>query len=231
MSHFKEGVHKIKFEKFMVNFDKECLGKPQCTFQINDDNMRDTECWENFKEQRAKVKQRTKLECQVHTKNENEFKVYAKILCENNNIVVNNTITIPGADTMTRDRLANIIVGADSLIMVSFLFALWLIEFLIKIDIARHESFLLESRNFAVQVDGLPKISAAYTLDQLRGELWTHVTEVIKFHPQQVQKLRGCNFRQAIEIVDIQFAMANYDNLEALREILEASQVLEGVEL
>lgn len=124
---------------------------------------------------------------------------------------------------MTRDRLANIIVGADSLIMICFLLALWLIEFLIKIEVARHESFYLESKSFAVQVDNLPKVTSTYTLHCLKAELWTHLTEVIKYHPQQHQKLRGCDFRQAIEIVDIQFAMANYDNLKALKNILEAS--------
>ena len=67
-------------------------------------------------------------------------------------------------------------------------------------------------------------------MDSLKAELWTHITNVIKLHPQQLQKLRGYDFRQAIAIADIQFAMSNYHDLESLKEILEATQKMNNID-
>ncbi len=75
---------------------------------------------------------------------------FVKVHCENEQISTDKNHALPGTSEMTREQLANIIVGADSLIMITFLLALWLIEFLIKIDIARQGNFLMEYRDFAV---------------------------------------------------------------------------------
>ena len=55
-----------------------------------------------------------------------------------------------------RQTLASVVVISDSLIMGSLLIAIWLMEYLLKLDIFRHRNLLIEASEFAIKITNLP---------------------------------------------------------------------------
>lgn len=74
---------------------------------------------------------------------------------------------------------------------------------------------MLQTKEFSVFVKKLPKLTKDFTIDMLKSDLWTHIEKVIRKEPQKIHNLKD----NACEIVDIQFAMSNYQNLEKVKKI------------
>ena len=71
------------------------------------------------------------------------------------------------------------IVALDSLIMGIFLIVLWVIDYLIQIDIKRHNQMLVECNQFSVTFENLPKVDVNYTISRLKADLWEHILSVL----------------------------------------------------
>lgn len=117
-------------------------------------------------------------QCSIYSYREDAADAFAVVMCTNE--YIGSRLESP---SITRGNFANIIVGTDSSIMVVLLIALWLIEFLIRVDIERHQNRLVESKQFAVCVSNLPETHSRYTMEELKADLWEHIYGVIKFHP------------------------------------------------
>ena len=74
---------------------------------------------------------------------------------------------------------------------------------------------MLETKEFSVFMKKMPKLTKDFTKDMLKSELWTHIIKVIEKVPQIIDNLEA----NPCEIVDIQFAMSNYQNLEEVKRI------------
>lgn len=71
------------------------------------------------------------------------------------------------------------IVALDSVIMGFFLIVLWMIDYLIQMDIKRHNQMLVECNQFSVTFENLPKIDVDYTISRLKADLWEHIISVL----------------------------------------------------
>ena len=60
----------------------------------------------------------------------------------------------------------------------------------------------------------------------LKADLWTHLTDSIKGQSQEIKRLADTSEEQNCEIVDIQFAMSDYQYLEDIVAIKDyANQI------
>ena len=57
-----------------------------------------------------------------------------------------------------------LIVSMDALIMLILLVTIITSEYLIKIDINRHNNQLVECKQFAITIENLPNVNEKYTL-------------------------------------------------------------------
>ena len=92
---------------------------------------------------------------------------YAKFICK-----------YPDKD-MTAASLARRIIGIDSVIMYCFLISLTVVAYIVKIDAENHRNQLFETSEFSIIVTNLPKITADFTVDNLKCELWSHLVRVL----------------------------------------------------
>jgi len=90
------------------------------------------------------------------------YYLYGVVECQNEIISLsepfNNT-------TIERKTLGFIAVGTDIFVMTCFLFGIWVITYLVKLDSERHKNLLFETKEFSVVVDNLPTLSEDYTIE------------------------------------------------------------------
>lgn len=98
-------------------------------------------------------------------------------------------------------------------------------------DSERHKNLFVETQEFSIQVDNLPKITKEYQIEQLKAELWDHFETQIKEETQKIMKLKSSDVDKAYQIVDIQFGMSDYQYLESIVHIKNYSQEIEIVDL
>ena len=83
---------------------------------------------------------------------------------------------------------------------------------------------MLETQQFTVVLTHLPRITEEYPLEKLKSDLWDHLTYHIGITDQQIKKLEKKDHEERIqEIVDIQFAMSDYEYLNYILNIKEIS--------
>jgi hypothetical protein len=111
---------------------------------------------------------------------------------------------------MERKDLGLLSVITDIVIMTFFLFALWTISYLVRLDSERHKNLLYETKEFSIIVSNLPKITSLFTVEDLKAELWDHFQSIVKNQPHQIEKLKNSDESRTCEIIDIQFAMSDY---------------------
>lgn len=99
------------------------------------------------------------------------FFLYTIFECEND--VINLRYFLKDK-TMERKDLGLLSVITDIIIMTSFLFAIWIISYLVRVDSERHKRLLFETKEFSVIVSNLPKITTIYTVEDLKADLWVH---------------------------------------------------------
>jgi hypothetical protein len=75
---------------------------------------------------------------------------------------------------MERKDLGILSVIIDIVIMTMFLFAIWIISYLVRLDSERHKRLLFETKEFSVIVNNLPKITSLYTIEDLKADLYVH---------------------------------------------------------
>lgn len=119
--------------------------------------------------------------------------------------------------------------------MSIFLISIFTVDYFIKLDIIRHKSGLIETKQFAVQISKIPKTNEKYGVDQLKAELWNHVIKGIKAYDKEQLKLTNNEDKEEdvpeVEIVDIQFAMDNYSHLDPVKDILSSSNRIEEIDI
>lgn len=155
------------------------------------------------------------------------FYLYSVVECKNEQIDLAN---LGESVSLDRKTMGLVAVFTDLVYMSFFLLSLWAIAYFVKGDSERHRNLLFETREFAVVVKNLPKLSASYTIDQMKAELWDHLQNTVKQHSHQIQKLKDSEESRSCEIIDIQFAMSDYRFLEDVVKIKKLSQAIERVE-
>ena len=120
---------------------------------------------------------------------------------------------------MSAASLAKRIVGIDQVIMYCFLISLTVVTYIVNIDAENHRNLLFETNEFSIIVTNLPKITADYSVDQLKRELWSHLVKVLSNEKQQIGFLKDDTTERATEIVDIQFAMQDQKALDEVKAI------------
>lgn len=108
------------------------------------------------------------------------FFLYAVVECSNENVELLSPFE---GKTIKRKNLGFYAVFTDLLLMTMFLFALWFITYFIKVDSERHRNLLFETSEFSVIVNNLPELNEDYTIEQMKAELWDHITTIIKQQP------------------------------------------------
>ena len=94
------------------------------------------------------------------------FFLYTIFECENDII----TLRYPWeGNTMERKDLGILSVIIDIVVMTFFLFALWIISYLVRLDSERHKNLLFETKEFSIIVTNLPNISSLFTIEDLKA--------------------------------------------------------------
>ena len=57
----------------------------------------------------------------------------------------------------------------------------------------------------------------------MKAELWNHISKIVQEQPQQIEKLRESHENRANEIIDIQFAMSDYQYMNDVVSIKKLS--------
>ena len=99
------------------------------------------------------------------------FFLYTIFECENDAIDLRYFLS---GKTIERRDLGILAVITDIVIMTFFLFAIWTISYLVRLDSERHKNLLFETKEFSVIVDNLPKITSIFTVEDMKAELWDH---------------------------------------------------------
>lgn len=68
----------------------------------------------------------------------------------------------------------------DFFIITALLVALLTSDYLIKIDINRHNNQLVECKQFAICLENLPKVTDTYSIEQLKADLWDYLVKTLK---------------------------------------------------
>jgi len=74
--------------------------------------------------------------------------------------------------------------------MFSLLVAIWVMEYLLKLDIFRHRNLLIEASEFAIKIENLPKPNNILEMEILKIDLWKHIQNKIKDAPWEIQTLK-----------------------------------------
>lgn len=83
-----------------------------------------------------------------------------------------------------RGTLGTAVVLTDLFIMLCFIMALWFIIYFVRKETERHKKLLFESKDFAIELWRLPKLTNTYNVDVLKADLWHHITDVISREKQ-----------------------------------------------
>lgn len=164
----------------------------------------------------------------VISDNSTSFFLFSVVECSNEEIALYPPFQ---GYSLARKDLGLLAVLADLVYMALFLLSLWLITYLIHVDSERHRNLLFETREFSAVVNNLPKLSQDFTVEQMKAELWDHVQRIIKEQPQQIERLSNSDESRACEIIDIRFAMSDYQYLEDVVAIKKISQVIERLDM
>lgn len=117
--------------------------------------------------------------------------------------------------------------------MIVLLVVIITCEYLIKIDINRHNNQLVECKQFAITIENLPNVNATYTILHLKAELWAYVLNELK--KSDVAGLEGANDiggdKEEAQIVDINFALRDYGHIESIKAMILAANRLESIKL
>lgn len=132
---------------------------------------------------------------------------------------------------MERKDLGILSVIIDIVIMTCFLFAIWIMSYLVRLDSERHKRLLFETKEFSVIVNNLPKITSLYTIEDLKADLYIHFQQIVKDQPNQIEKLKTSDESRTCEIIDIQFAMSDYQFLQDIVNIKKISQQIEKLDI
>lgn len=132
---------------------------------------------------------------------------------------------------MSRDNLGIIIVVIDSMVMIAFFFAIISIQYLIKVDVERQNNEALQTHSFAITCTRLPELTEEYPLEKLKADLWQHVVKLVEQEDHKIEKLRESPIERNSEIVDIQFAMSDYEYLENVVKIKELSVKIQKLDI
>ena len=108
---------------------------------------------------------------------------------------------------------------------------LWFLSYFVGVDSERHRNLLFETSEFSLILNNLPTLDDNYTLEQMKAELWDHIATIVKEQPQQISRLRNSEESRACEIIDIQFAMSDYQYLEDVVKIKKLSQEIEKIDM
>ena len=73
-----------------------------------------------------------------------------------------------------------IISVTDFITILSLLIFLIHVQRAVKLESERHRDVMLETKEFAVFIKKLPKLTQDFTIDMLKSDLWTKITEVIQ---------------------------------------------------
>lgn len=88
-----------------------------------------------------------------------DFYLYAVVECRNEKIKMNYPFDHIDLDRSTVGYFA---VLLDLSYMGIFLFCIWVMSYLVSIDAERHRNLLFESREFAIEIFNLPKLTENY---------------------------------------------------------------------
>ena len=98
----------------------------------------------------------------------NKLQVYVVVLCANKYIgtpkLDKDGKYVEDHGGYTREQLAFLIVFMDSLIMLCFLVTIWVLDYLIQMDIQRQNNQLLECKSFSITISNLPQTSKDYRI-------------------------------------------------------------------
>lgn len=152
----------------------------------------------------------------VLSDNKTDFYLFAVVECRNENIKLD-----PPFDhlDLNRQAVGYYAVFLDLAYMGFFLLCIWVMSYLVSVDAERHRNLLFESREFAVEIFNLPKLTDNYTIEQLKADLFVHLENVLKSQPQQIDRLQTSIDSRGYEIMDIQFGMSDYQFLNELVKI------------
>lgn len=158
------------------------------------------------------------------------FFLYAVTECKNEAITLGYPFDMYGF-TLSRKTVGLTAVLVDLLYMTMFLGAIWVFQYFVKLDGERHKKLLYETCEFSVQVQNLPELTQDYPFEQMKTELWDHFITILKQQPQMIEKLTFSDEERACEIIDIQFAMSDYQYLSHVVKIKKLSQEVEKLEI
>jgi len=129
------------------------------------------------------------------------------------------TSLFPNLGKFTRDDIGHIIVMVDLICLFVFWCYLQITSILLCNDSDRHRRQFLETKQFAVEIGNLPKLTKEYPLSLLRVELDHHIQSKIQTPDNESNQL-----------VDIQFAMSNYKFLQIVKEIKQISEQIQEID-
>ena len=79
----------------------------------------------------------------------------------------------------------------------------------------------MECKQFSCEISNLPKTSSDYSILQLKADLWAHIIKCLQLKDEAKAKVSPeANSNEIPEIVDIQFAKADYSYLDSVQTII-----------
>ena len=99
---------------------------------------------------------------------------FSILLCQSDEIYITSDTSI------TREQLGYFIAITDLITIISLLIFLIFVQRAIKLESKRHRDLMLETKEFSIFVKNLPQITKNFTIEELKSNLWTHITKVIK---------------------------------------------------
>lgn len=106
---------------------------------------------------------------------------------------------------MSRSAIGLLAVATDLLAMAIFLLALCIAEYFVKQDARWHKHQNLDPSDFSVMVVDMPPMAEGVTLEDIKLELWNHVSEKVRRQRQQLLPL--LTSPHSTTILDIQLAL------------------------
>lgn len=179
-------------------FNKDCLGQAACTIPIDDTTVPST-CSELVGVKYDKTAESIAKWNNRDAENKT-IALYALTECR--------TFALDSAaGGYSRESAAFYVVCMDLLIMFVFLLALWLVKYMLRIEMENYNIYSFEINEFAIMIDNLPDLDGEdYTLKELEVELVDLIDKEIKSQPQVLDALydrRGLKDRQNLQIADI----------------------------
>lgn len=125
-----------------------------------------------------------------------------------------------GGKTWSRTNVGLIITCCDIICLIIFVIATIYQQEMTRVTVEEFRDQHLETKDFALEINGLPGRGVYKNEKILKGMLWMHLRKLLQSETQRIREMATFQ-RYQDEIVDVFFGYKHYDKYEYLALMAE----------